>query len=377
MKIAIIHDELMRKGGAEQVVLSFHTAFPDAPIYTLCYQPEETYPEFKSCDVRTTWFNKLVSSEKMMKMLFFPLGLMAMRSLDLREFDVVLLSTTWAAKFIKLPSNTLMLTYSHTPFRLAWYPDTYDEIRNTSPLKRFLYKRFVSILKRVDKKAALRSDFFITNAQEVVSRIRECYSDTKEITVINPPVKANKFYVSDAEKDYYLIVSRFQPYKKVDLVVAAFSRMPDKKLIVVGKGVMEAELKAMATSNVEFRGSVTGEEIKELYANCKAFMFPQHEDYGITPLEANASGRPVIAYGVGGVLETMIHYQNEQNPFTAVFFKNQTVDDLIQAVEFFETIAHLVDPAFIRKHALQFDDTVFVKKIHNYVIQKAAAHNIA
>lgn len=365
MKIAIVHDDLVRKGGAEQVALSFHNAFPNAPIYTLAYDANSTYPEFKDCNIKVSWFGQFIKSEKNMKRLFFPLGVLAMQRLDLREYDVVLQSTTHCAKYVQTADDALVITYCHNPFRLVWDTDSYDKVKQANRLKRTLYGKVISILKKIDTDAAKRTDWFITNAQEVVHRIKQAYNPLNEITVINPPVRCSNFYVSNSVSDYYLIVSRFESYKKVDLVIEAFNKMPDKKLVIVGKGSREKEIKENAGNNITFLTGLDAADLARLYANCKAFIFPQLEDYGITPLEANASGRPVIAYGKGGVLDTMIPFTGDSSKATAVFFNEQTVQALQDAVNLFEQLEF--DPAFLRAHAQYFDESQFVLKIRSYV----------
>lgn len=367
MNIAIVHDELMRRGGAEQVVLCFHKAFPQAPIYTMAYQPNHTYPEFKNCDIHTSLFQKVVSNEKSMKKLFFPFGVIAMKLLDLTKFDVILISSTYAAKYVKISPNALVINYCYTPFRLAWNPESYAEYNNTSGLKRIIFNSIINILRKIDFKAAQRTDYFIAMTNETKDRIQKAYLPTNKIELIKPPVDCNKFYISSEIKDYYLVVSRLEYYKKVDLVIEAFNKL-GYPLIIVGKGSKESELKKMAKPNIVFKNGLSNEDIAKLYAKCKAFIFPQHEDYGITPLEANASGRPVIAYGQGGVLDTMIPYTNDSNIATALFFEKQEVDYLIEAVLLSENIKF--NSNFIRHHAEKFHEDIFVDEIKTFVLKK-------
>lgn len=372
MKIAIVHDDLVRKGGAEQVALSIHNAFPEAPIYTLTYDPDNTYPEFKDCDIRTSLFGRMIQSEKNMKRFFFPLGVLAMQRLDLNGYDVILQSTTHCAKYVKTDANAVIITYCHNPFRLVWSTESYDKVNHAGKLKKDIIRKVIAILKEIDVNSAKRTDWFITNAQEVVQRIKRAYNPLKPITVINPPVKCKNFYVSNSLSDYFLVVSRFETYKKVDLVIDVFNDMPDKKLVIVGKGSREKEIKKNAGGNVTFLSNLGAGDLARLYANCKAFIFPQHEDYGITPLEANSSGRPVIAYGKGGVLDTMIPYNNDSLQSTAIFFEHQTKESLTEAIELFEGLEF--DPAFIRAHAETFDESRFVEKIKAFVASKYAEH---
>lgn len=366
MKIAIVHDELMRRGGAEQVVRCFHQAFPKAPIYTMAYQPENTYAEFKECHIITSWMQKIVSNEKTMRRLFFPLGVWAMQQLDVTGYDVVLISSTYSAKYVKVSPNALVINYCHTPFRLAWYPESYKQYTTATGLKKIAFNTVIKILRKIDYEAAQRTGFFIANSTEIRGKIRNIYHFNKKIDIIKPPVNCDAFYISDYTKDYYLVVSRLESYKKVDLVVDTFNSL-GYPLIIVGKGSQENELRKRAKRNITFKSGISSKEMAELYTHCKALIFPQHEDYGITPLEANASGRPVIAYGKGGVLDTMIPLtiEGDASQATAIFFDKQNPENLAAAIEKFNQVNF--NPKFIRRHAEQFHESKFVENIRNYV----------
>lgn len=369
MKVAIVHDELVRRGGAEQVVLSLHKAFPEAPVYTLCYNPERTFSEFKGINIISSWFQKIGNSERLVKLLYFPFAILAMRSMKLKDYDVVIISTTHCAKFIRVSKGTKVITYCHTPFRLAWRPFSYSMILKSGRIMKWTFLKAIKLLKYLDIFASHCTDWFITNSKEVMFRIVSAYHPDNKIAIINPPVNNNNFYLSNSIKDYFLVVCRLEAYKKVDLVINAFNQMPDKKLIVVGKGSMELELKNMAASNTTFLHSISTEELGKLYAECKAFIFPQHEDYGITPLEAAASGRPVIAYGRGGVLDTMIPYTSgNEKRSTAIFFEHQTAECIIDAIQEFEHLEF--NPGYIRKHAEKFNENIFINKIKEFVFNK-------
>ena len=369
MKLALVQDGLMCRAGGEQVALCFHKAFPDAPIYTQCYRPELTFPEFKRCDIRTTWLQPIARTDDMMKKLFFPLGIWAMESHDLTAYDVVLMSGTHCAKYVKISSDALVISYSFTPFRLAWEPQSYAQYSEAGSLKRAAFDAVLTRLRKIDYNFGQRPDFYVGMTDETAERLRVTYDVQKPIEIINPPVNVSNFRVSDKPKAYYLVVSRLEYYKKVDLVVDAFNEL-GYPLIVVGKGLQADEIKARAQENVTFMSGLSAEELGDLYAGCRAFIFPQHEDYGITPLEANAAGRPVIAYGAGGVLATQIPVQQDAANATALFFSEQTTDSLINAVKTFETIEHTFDPQFIRQHAEQFDEPLFIKRIQEFVQTK-------
>jgi len=370
MKVAIVHDELMRRGGAEQVVLTMLKAFPSADIYTLAYDSEGTYPDFKKHKIITSKFQLLARNVSVMHSLFYPLGIWAMKLLKVTGYDVVIISNTHCAKYVNIDSKALVFMYTHTPFRLAWNPNSYTQYLNSKGLYRKLFELVVSDLKKIDAKAAKRGDYFIGNTAEVADRIKKAYN-VNDVYVINPDVKVRNFYISHKPKDYFLVVSRLEYYKKVDLAIQAFKEL-QLPLVVVGNGTKSTELKYMASKNIRFVSNISSDELADYYANCKALIFPQLEDYGITPLEANASGRPVIAYGKGGVLETMIPYDGLTPNCTAVFFNEQTVESLIEAVKLSETIDFI--PDFIRNNALRFDENVFVKKLTAFVDEKYQYH---
>lgn len=369
MKIALVQDGLMCRAGGEQVALCFHKAFPDAPIYTQCYQPDLTFPEFKDCDIRTSWMQKIAKTDDTMKSLFFPLGVWAMQSHDLTSFDVVLMSGTHCAKYVKIKEGALVISYSFTPFRLAWDPTSYAQYTEAGTIKKLLFDKVLTYLRNVDFRFGQRPDYYVAMTEETSQRLREAYQVKNRIDIISPPVNTRNFYISEKPKAYFLVVSRLEYYKKVDLVVEAFNRL-GYPLIIVGKGVQAEEIKARANSNITFLSGLSAQELADLYAGCRAFIFPQHEDYGITPLEANAAGRPVIAYGAGGVQATQIPLTDNPENATALFFQNQTVDDLINAIKEYELLEHRFDPGFIREHAESFDELKFINKIKAFVTDK-------
>ena len=366
MRIAIVHDSLMCRGGAEQVTLCFHEAFPEAPIYTLCYQPQLTFPEFKGCDIRTTWMQKLVKTDAAMKRMYFPLGIMAMQQLDVSDYDVVLISSTHCAKYVRVSSKAIVINYCYTPFRLAWNPTSYIQYAEAGKIKRKLFDLVLKRIRRIDYQAARRTNCFIAMTEEMAGRIREAYGSDIPIRIINPPVSTDNFRVSNRPKMYYLLVSRLEYYKRVDLVIDTFNKLK-AQLVIVGKGTLSEELKGRAKENIQFRGGVSLTELAEEYANCKALIFPQYEDYGLTPLEANASGRPVIAYQAGGVLTTQVPLSDDPARATALFFRDQTVESLMAAVEEFEKIEPRFDSAFIRNHAGRFNEANFIGQIRQVV----------
>ncbi len=302
-----------------------------------------------------------------MKWLFFPFGLMAMKQMKVEDYDVVLISTTYSGKYVNISPKTLVITYCYTPFRLAWNPTSYTEYINSKGLSRWLFDIVVNILRKIDKKSSERTDLFLAMTEETKERIKYAYSPKNEITIIPPPVNLSNYYISETIGEYYLVVSPLEYYKKVDLVIDAFNEL-GHKLIIVGNGSKKAELMKRANRNISFMQGIDAATLSQLYAECKAFIFPQHEDYGITPLEANAAGRPVIAFGAGGILETMIPYTGDDSVATALLFEKQEVDDLIEAIKKAETLNF--SPKFIRANAERFHEKIFIEKVQNFVHDK-------
>ena len=358
MNIALVHEFLVTWGGSDLVAREFCKAFPGAPLHTALYDARVMEPHFQGVSIHTSALQKypLALKKHRLYMPFFPL---AFEQFDFTGYDVVLSSHHMAAKGVVTGADTCHICFVHTPMRYAW--DYYHEYmtgfsRFTRPMLRALFHW----LRVWDAAAANRVDFFIANAHNVARRIWKHYR--RPSAVIHSPIEADRFLnVNSAVGDYYLVVSRLVPYKRVDVAVEAFNRL-GIKLVIAGNGPELNRLKSMAKSNIEFIGFVDGGRLAELYAGCRAFIFPGFEDFGLTPLEAQASGRPVIAYGAGGALETVIQHK------TGTFFPEQTPDSLAQAVRSFDWQA--CDPAAMRDHARQFDVAVFRRKISEFVQSK-------
>ena len=373
-KVAIVFDGLFTRGGGERVLLTASRAFPNSTIYTTIYNAEDTFPEFKKSKIKTTWLNKFFNSEKKFKYTFLPLGILASRSINLKDYDVILAITTNCAKYVKTNKNALVINYCFTPFRLAWNPSSYTLYSQSKLFKRFILNFVIFVLKKIDYHYSKRANQYIAMTKETSQRIQDSYNFQKEIVIIRPTIDTTKFKISNGTKNYYLLVARLEKYKKVDLVIRAFNKL-NLKLIIVGTGVEKRNLHKIANKNIKFLEGINDVELANLYSNAKAFIFPQHEDYGLTPLEANASGTPVIAYNKGGILETSIPYNGKNSQrFTSILFENQTTDSLIGAIKTFESIKY--SPEFIRKHSLQFDDSVFIKNIRRYVVDNYKRNKI-
>jgi len=358
MKLALVHDFLNQFGGAERVVLAMQEIFPDAPLYTSIYDKKGMPEEFAKRDIRTTFMQYLPGVMKHYKK-YLPFYPRAFESMKIKGYDVILSSSSSFAKGVNKDEGTLHICYCHNPMRFVWRYEDYIKEEPLSPIVKKLLPFYLNRLRMWDVATSSRVDHFIANSMTVARRILEHYG--RDSDVINPPVETERFSISDEIDDYYLIVSRLKPYKKIEIAVEAFNKLK-KPLKIAGSGDYSDKLRSIAGPTIEFLGRVSDEGIAKLYSRCRALIFPGEEDFGIVPVEAMASGRPVIAYGRGGAFETV--KENE----TGVFFRERNADSLADAVKLFEEMSF--DPAKIRDHARTFDKEVFKKKIKDYVEEK-------
>lgn len=364
MKIALVHDWLPTMGGAERVLSDFVELYPDAPVYTLICNHSKMEEPLKSANIITSHLQKKKECTNHRKL--FPFMPTAIESFDLTGYDMVLSSSSSVAKGVITHPDAIHICYCHSPMRYAW-EFSYEyagKMSGKGKLVQKLLGYFLTWIRVWDYASAARVDYFIANSENVAKRIRKHYR--REAVVIPPPVRCKLFQISENDGDYFLVVSRFQEYKRVDIAIEACNRL-GLKLKVVGDGPDYKRLKAMAGPTVELLGRVDDAHVKELYAGCRAFLFPGEEDFGITPLEAMASGRPVIAYGRGGALETVVE------GVTGTFFHEQTSDSLVDALKRFETMKF--DKHELRKHAEKFDDEVFKARIKAFVEEKYNERN--
>lgn len=346
----------MVPGGSERVALKISDIFPDAPVFTSVYFPENTFPEFKKKEVHTLPFSNLVKTERQFKGLY-PLWYLGFSSLDLSQFDIIISSASYLAKFVNPPKSSVHICYLHNPIRFLWKPDVYSF--QSIPYVRFsifLIRSLLPILRKFDVKKTRKISHILTNSKNIANQIQNNYQLESE--VVYPPVDVDTFKVSSNIGDYYLYAGRLISHKRVDVAINACNHLK-RKLIVAGDGLEREYLQKIAGDTVQFVGRVTDERLKELYANCKALIFPSDEDFGLVPIEVQSSGRPVIAYRSGGALETV------EEGKTGVFFDRQDEVSLEGAILRFENMKFSTD--IIRQNALRFDVKEFNKKILDYL----------
>jgi glycosyltransferase involved in cell wall biosynthesis len=361
MQIALVHDYLTQQGGAENVFRVFTEIFPNAPIYTFFYDGKKFKDVLKDRKVYSSFLQKIPGITKHYRWTL-PFMPKLTESFDFSDYNVVLSSTSAFAKGIVAGPKTLHICYCHTPTRYLWIDS--DEYVRELKYNRLVKKAIPYLLENLrqwDKKAALRVGKYLTNSIEVQKRIKKYYN--RDAKVIYPPVDIKNYYLShnvelDPSKGYYLIGGRLVAYKRYDLAITAFNRM-GIKLKIFGDGPEEARLKQMAKPNIEFLGRVSEEEKRKLFANCIAFIHPQVEDFGITPIETMAAGRPVIAYSAGGVLETVV------NNTTGKFFPEQTWESLAETVIRFKP--ENFDTQRIRQQAERFGVERFKEEIRDFI----------
>lgn len=359
-KVAIVCDWLTNYAGAERVVAAIAEIFPDAPIYTSIYN-EEKMREFKGKDVRQSFIGKLLFAKKKHQM-YITLMPYAFEGMDLDEYDLVISSSHACAKGVITSPDTVHVCYCHSPTRYCW-DGSHAYVKNYGWYKwpfKFYIDRKISQLRKWDRLAAERVDHFIANSKFVAGRIEKYYD--RESEVIYPPVDIENFEMSKQPGQYYLALGRLIPYKRFDLLVDTFNSL-GLPLYIIGDGKEFASLKAKAADNVKMLGFVPEGTLRNYYANARAFLFPQKEDFGITAIEAMAAGKPVIAYKAGGALETV------KDGKTGIFFEEQTIGSLSEAVKKCEKMLKdgKFDPKVIRKHAETFSKERFKKEMVKFL----------
>lgn len=365
MRVAIVHYWLVGMRGGEKVLESLLRLYPDADVFTHVVDRTALSPFLAQQKIHTSFISHLPFARRKYQA-WLPLMPLALEQLDLTSYDLVISSESGPAKGVITRPDAVHVCYCHSPMRYVW--DMYhDYTRDAGLIKRLLMAVLLHYMRLWDLASASRVDHFIANSGYVASRIRKFYR--RDSVVINPPVEINSFHHGEAQ-DYYLCLGQLVPYKRADLAVEAFTRS-GRRLIVVGEGEQFDALARRAGPSVEMRGKVSFEEIVQLYAGCRALIFPGVEDFGIVPLEAMAAGKPVIAFGRGGVLDSVVPGR------TGLFFEAQTPEALETAVQDFESGRYAFDPQSIREHARSFATAAFEAKMAQYLAKltgKAASH---
>ena len=358
MRVALIHDHLAQDGGAEKVLKVLADEYKQASIYTLLYEKDNVDKYFKDRKIHTSIIQRLPFGVKHYKW-YMPFMPMAVEFFDLRNYDVVISDVSGFAKGVITSTHTPHICYCHTPTRYLWdYTHQYINELNYNKYFKKLISLVLNYMRMWDRLAADRVDYFMANSKTVQKRIKKYYR--RESTVIYPPVEVDNFSISDTIGDYFLIGGRLAPYKRVDIVIKAFKKT-DKKLKIFGSGVDIQRLKKIAglSPNIEFLGRVNDKELAELYSKCLAFINPQEEDFGITQVEAMASGRPVIAYKRGGAVEII------EEGKTGFFFDKQKPDAIQYLIESFNS--NSFDPRYIKNYAEKFSSERFKREIKDYI----------
>lgn len=354
MRLALVHDWLNQIGGAEDVLEALVEMFPGAPIYTSMYWRDGMPPAYRAWDIHTTWMDHLPAIYRRHQP-YLPLYPLAFGRLDLSDHDLVLSNKSGFCHGVRT-GDAIHVCYCLAPTRYVWDFDGYA-VREALPLTlKTALRPIVSLLRRWDYRAAQRVDHIVAISREVQARIQRYYD--RDSTIIYPPVDTTRFAPSPVQDDYYLIVSRLIPYKRIDLAVRAFNQL-GLPLVIAGAGRDRESLEALAGPTVTFLGYVPDDELPDLFTRCRAYILPGVEDFCITPVQAQAAGRPVVAYGAGGVLDTVVEGE------TGVFFSEPSPEALAKAVRAFDPAA--IDPQVCVRNAARFDVSVFERELNEFI----------
>jgi glycosyltransferase involved in cell wall biosynthesis len=381
MNVALVHDWLTGMRGGEKCLEVFCELFPTADLFTLVHVPGSVSATIERHRIRTSLLQRLPGSARRYRW-YLPLMPTAIEAFDLSAYDLIVSSSHCVAKGVIPRPDALHVAYMHTPMRYAWdlWPQYFPP---TGPWSRYVMPLLLNYLRTWDTTSAQRVDRFLANSQFVAQRIAKYYR--RRATVVHPPVDTEFFTPGGERGDYYLMVTALVPYKGVDLAIRAFNALR-RPLKIIGSGPLAAQYRALAGPHVELLGWCSNTELCQYYAACRAVIFPAQEDFGIVPLEANAAGRPVIALGQGGALETVVPANDPQSPGvlrpatdcghppTGVLFTPRTPAALQAAVRFFEAHETLFCPQELRRHAQQFDRRLFTQRVQHLLTQTLAAH---
>lgn len=364
MRVALIHYWLVNSRGGEKVLEALCDLFPDADIFTHVYDPGSVSAKIRAHRIHTTFIDRLPGARKHYQK-YLPLMPMALENLDLREYDLVVSSESGPAKGVLVAPQALHLCYCHTPMRYIW--DLYHDYRATAGrFTRLAMPPVAHYLRNWDVQTAARVDHFIANSSTVAGRIHRIYRRPSRI--IHPPVEVDAF-APGATEDFYLVAGQLVPYKRAELAVEACNSLR-RRLVVIGGGPQLKELRRLAGPTVSVLGPQPFDVLRDHYSRCRALLFPGEEDFGIVPVEAMASGRPVIALGKGGALDTVV------DGLSGLFFDRSTVQGLMEAILRFEGCESRFDPQAIAGHARQFDRSQFLAKMRGFLGQVAPSQPI-
>lgn len=374
MKIAIVHDWLTLTGGAERVLEAMLDLYPDADIFCMvAFLEDEDVALTRHHPVRTSFIQKLPFARKHYRS-YLPLMPIAVEQFDFTNYDLVLSSSHAVAKGVITGPDQLHISYVHSPIRYAWdLQNAYlKEVGMERGIKSALARSILHYMRIWDVRTSNGVDHFIANSAFVQARIRKAYQ--RDAAVIYPPVDTDRFTMCEEKEDFYLTASRMVPYKRIPLIVQAFATMPDKRLVVIGDGPEMAMVKAAAGANVTVMGRQSNAVLGDHMRRARAFVFAAKEDFGIVPVEAQACGTPVIAYGRGGSLETVNGSGAER---TGVFFAEQTREAIMAAVTAFEALTVAPSPAACRRNAERFGTDRFKRELREFVDRQVAGSRLA
>lgn len=361
MKVAIVHPWFLMLGGGEKVLEAIASMYPQADLYAMISEPNLVPETMRGMRLETSFLNKLPGITKYYRdlMALYPTMI---EKFDLSSYDLVISSVGTATVGVNVAQDATHVCYCHSPQR-SWWDEYAKRQRSLSPLASYAFTAFASYLRMWEFSAAQRVDAFAANSKYVAQRVKKYFC--RESEVIYPPVDTQRGYIADKHDSYYLWVGRLGERKAVDLLIGACNKL-NRRLVIVGTGSEEKRLKAMAGPTIEFLGYVPDASIPSLYANCRAFLFAANEDFGIAPVEAQSYGRPVIAYGHGGSLET-VRVNREGQSNTGLFFDEQSVESIVAAILRFEAREDCFVPTEIQAYAREFDTAIFVKKMYEFI----------
>lgn len=357
LRIALFHDNFAQMGGAERVTEVLYETLPGADLFSTLSVPERLSPTLRDAGVRTTWMQRLPSKAKLFRH-YFLLYPVAVEMTDLRGYDLVVTSCFGYAKGVRTDPGAVHVCYCHTPMRWVWRAEDYFANEPVGFAKKLILDKTRGLLRWWETRAAARPDVYIANSRVVQQRLKEAFDIDSE--VIPPPIETTRFHASEQVGDYFLVLSRLVPYKRIELAVRAAGEL-GLPLKVIGRGPDLERLKSMAGPTVEFLGRQTDEQVNVLVSQCQALLFPGEEDFGMAPLEVNAAGRPVIAFYGGGAMETVREGVN------GLFFHEPTTKSLVDAIQRFRSLSW--STATIQEHAADYDTAAFQRRIREVLVR--------